>query len=382
MEKHNEFDMVKDNRSQQKELEFFFCTIDGIGWQTLRQLFESFPDRTRAYEISREQAEAAMGKKRAQLFLEKRRKADPHREWQKMKERGITFLSYWDCAYPESLRRIADPPKALYILGKPPDESERRVAVIGARACSAYGKRIAQQLGEQLANRGICVVSGMARGVDGYSQSSAIRAGGISYGVLGCGVDVCYPRENRELYEALIKQGAVLSEYAPGTEARASLFPPRNRIISALSEMVIVVEAKVHSGTLITVDMALEQGKEVMAVPGRVGDALSEGCNRLIVQGATPVVCVEQIFEQLGIQREEQKETDEVQAVGKGLLTDLERTVYELLDEYPRSVELIARELHNQRNMVDYGELCKALFSLCLHGMARQESNLCFVRLY
>lgn len=375
--------MEKSGMTEQKELEYFFCSIDGIGWQTLKQLFEQIPDRVRAYEMSDKQAVSALGEKKARLFLEKRSRADPHREWLKMKERGISFFSYWDSDYPEGLRRISDPPKAVYVKGKPPDSRERRVAVIGARACSSYGKRIAKQLGEQLAKNKISVVSGMARGIDGYSQQSAIMAGGISYGVLGCGVDICYPPENRELYEALIRHGGILSEYGPGTEARASLFPPRNRIISALAEIVVVVEAKVHSGTLITVDMALEQGKEVMAVPGRVGDALSEGCNRLIVQGATPVISAEQLLEELGIdsgaaENERKQAPDECLR----LLTDLEKLVYGLLDEYPRPVDLIARELWNHRHVVDYGELCKTLFTLCRMGLAKQESNLCFVRLH
>jgi predicted Rossmann fold nucleotide-binding protein DprA/Smf involved in DNA uptake len=137
----------------------------------------------------------------------------------------------------------------------------------------------------------------MARGIDGIAQKAALDAGGKSFAVLGCGVDICYPEENRELYERLQQEGGVLSEYSPGVQPVAKLFPPRNRIISGLSDLVLVIEARKKSGTLITVDMALEQGREVYALPGRVSDALSDGCNRLIRQGAGPATCPQDILE-------------------------------------------------------------------------------------
>jgi len=158
--------------------------------------------------------------------------------------------------------------------------------VIGARECSEYGRYVAEVLGKELGENGIQVVSGMARGIDGISQAAALKAGGFSVGVLGCGVDICYPAENRRLYEWLEHSGGLLSAYAPGTEPKPGNFPPRNRIVSGLADVLVVVEARQKSGTLITVDMALEQGREVYVVPGRITDRLSDGCHRLLRQGA------------------------------------------------------------------------------------------------
>ena len=148
-----------------------------------------------------------------------------------------------------------------------------------------------------MASRGITIISGMARGIDGIAQTAALDAGGRSYAVLGCGVDICYPEENRSLYDRLLQQGGILSEYPPGTPPEARLFPLRNRIISGLADAVLVIEARKKSGTLITVDMALEQGRDVFALPGRVSDSLSDGCNRLIRQGAAPATCPEDLLE-------------------------------------------------------------------------------------
>lgn len=204
-----------------------------------------------------------------------------------------------DEGYPKRLKNIPGAPKALYVLGRLPEEERLSVAVVGARDCSEYGRFVAKELGAALGKNGITVISGMARGIDGISQEEALDAGGSSFGVLGCGVDICYPKENRRLYEKLRKSGGLLSEYLPGTPACANHFPPRNRIVSGLADVVVVVEARVKSGTLITVDMALEQGREVYAVPGRTTDKLSEGCNRLIRQGAGVLFSVEEFIREL-----------------------------------------------------------------------------------
>ena len=191
--------------------------------------------------------------------------------------------------YPDKLTHIADPPSALFVKGRLPKETALSVAVVGARNCSPYGREAAAELGRRLAKSGIQVVSGMAVGIDGISQTGALRAGGAAFGVLGSGADVCYPRENMDLYQRLCRGengSGVISEYAPGTEPAPWKFPVRNRIISALSDVLVVVEAKERSGTFITVSTALEQGKDVYAFPGRMGDRLSYGCNRLIAQGA------------------------------------------------------------------------------------------------
>lgn len=201
--------------------------------------------------------------------------------------------------YPGRLRRIPDPPKCLYVKGRLPDDNRPSVAMIGARDCSAYGRSVALWLGKRLGEAGVQVISGMARGIDGIGQEAALDAGGSSFGVLGCGVDICYPAQNRRLYEKLCAAGGILSEYEPGTPPKSWNFPPRNRIVSGLADIVVVVEARVKSGTFITVDMALEQGKEVYVVPGRITDSLSTGCNQLIKMGAGILLDVEEFLEEL-----------------------------------------------------------------------------------
>ncbi|MBQ3899373.1 MAG: DNA-processing protein DprA, partial [Lachnospiraceae bacterium] len=197
-----------------------------------------------------------------------------------------SFISIYDPGYPERLKKISDPPLGLWYYGKLPEEDIPSVAVIGARDCSDYGRYIAASLGEYLGRSGVQVISGLARGIDGIAQKAALDAGGTSCGVLGCGADICYPPSNRQIYDKLKENGCIISSYPPGYPAIASNFPPRNRIVSGLSDAVVVIEARQKSGTLITVDMALEQGREVFAVPGRITDRLSDGCNGLIGQGA------------------------------------------------------------------------------------------------
>ena len=236
------------------------------------------------------------GQKEWQALLSARRQ-EPERIEEELAGAGIGFVSALEKGFPKKLREIPDPPFGLYYKGSMPSEEEPAAAIIGARLASGYGREQARRFGRQIGARGIAVISGMARGIDGISQKAALDAGGKSYAVLGCGVDICYPEENRELYERLQQEGGVLSEYPPGMQPVAKLFPPRNRIISGLSDLVLVIEARKKSGTLITVDMALEQGREVYALPGRVSDSLSDGCNRLIRQGAGPATCPEDILE-------------------------------------------------------------------------------------
>ncbi len=303
----------------------------------------------------------------------------------RMRERGIFLVTEDEPQFPERLSRIPDKPYALYFAGRLPQAEKRAVAVIGARECTAYGRYMAEQFGAAFAKAGIQVISGMARGIDGIGQTAALKEGGYSLGVLGCGVDICYPGENRELYETLLAAGGICSEYAPGTEPRAVLFPPRNRIISGLCDAVLVVEAREKSGTLITVDMALEQGREVYALPGRATDPLSGGCNRLIRQGAGLASSPEEVLEEL------------MGGAGRGLfagskgkavqgrlvfLEGVQGELWEILDFNP----LPAQELQ-RRYEEKYGKtvalpiLFKELLELCAGGYAGQVGGRYFMRI-
>ena len=202
------------------------------------------------------------------------------------KEKEIHIVTYQDSTYPASLRSIPNPPLVLYYYGELPEFSEvLSVAVVGTRHASFYGRSIAENLGDRLAKSGVCLVSGMAEGVDSASTRGAIKAGNPGVVVLGTPIDVCYPRSSRDVYDVLKKDGAVISEYPPGGETFQTNFPARNRIISGLSQGVVVVEAPLRSGSLITARMALEQGRDVFVVPGNIDVPSFEGSNRLLVNG-------------------------------------------------------------------------------------------------
>ncbi len=301
----------------------------------------------------------------------------------RMRERGIFLVTENEPQFPERLSRIPDKPYALYCAGKLPQEGKKAVALIGARDCTSYGRYMAEQFGAAFAGADVQVISGMARGIDGIGQSAALREGGYSLGVLGCGVDLCYPQENRALYEMLLAGGGICSEYPPGTEPRAALFPPRNRIISGLCDAVLVVEARERSGTLITVDMALEQGREVYALPGRATDPLSGGCNRLIGQGAGLVSSPEEILGE--ILKEYMGNSVGQKGEKQGSLIFLEGAAGEILsvlDFNPLPAqELQRRYEETYKKTITLQILFKELLELCACGHAGQVGGGYFMRI-
>lgn len=211
----------------------------------------------------------------------------------------IRRLRRRDAEYPRLLAAIHDPPPGLFVRGCGSDEllSQPAIAVVGARACSAYGRSVARSLGRELAAAGLVVVSGMARGIDGEAHRGALEASGITVAVLGCGIDRDYPAAHAELARRICERGLIVSEYEQGIEPAPWRFPARNRIIAGLSEAAVVVEARERSGALITADFALEEGRDVFAVPGEITSNLSAGTNALIRLGAVPVTCTEDVLE-------------------------------------------------------------------------------------
>ena len=288
--------------------------VPGIGRKTLSAMLSGGECAEVIYNMSdaeivrylREQCRFSQGiaGRIGRNIMQSREKTDADSLWQSMERDGIRFVMPGQSEYPVRLEEIPDAPIGLYIKGKEDfaafvDKNYPVVAVVGARNCSEYGKYVAKKLGQKCAERGIVLVSGMAYGIDAIAQWSCLGAGGKVCAVFGCGVDVCYPEMNRPIYDALCEAGCMYSEYIPGARPSAGCFPPRNRIISGMADALIVVEAKEKSGTLITVDMALEQGKDVYVVPGRVTDPMSVGCNRLIRQGACPVCDLDVLLEEI-----------------------------------------------------------------------------------
>lgn len=346
----------------------FLRALEQIG--TAQAIYEAAKREILEAEVSARYQDRA---RRLQEAAKGSEKAGILEEYEGMLFRGISFVTVKEAEYPRKLSQIQDAPYALYYAGRLPDDTSCSVAVIGARSCTEYGRHMAKEFGTVLAQAGVRIISGMARGIDGIGQRAALYAGGYSLGVLGCGVDICYPRENRELYEQLLVKGGVCSEYPPGIEPRAVLFPPRNRIISGLCDGVLVIEAKERSGTLITVDMALEQGREVYAVPGRAADALSAGCNRLIRQGAQLVTSPEEVLEDLqaGFSRKQDLSGAVRQTVFQP--SGLRGEIFQLLDFQPQSMERIQEAYRKTYgNAIAVPKLCYELLQLCTAGAAGQ----------
>ncbi|MDO4616548.1 MAG: DNA-processing protein DprA [Lachnospiraceae bacterium] len=283
----------------------------------------------------------------------------------------LRYIGKEDREYPGILRQYERMPAGLYVKGSLPDPGRRSVAVVGARNCSGYGRTQALQFSEALAREGVQIISGLAYGIDTYAHQGALKGGGATFAVLGCGVDVCYPKENYLLYEEILKkEGGILSEYEPGTPPLSWHFPIRNRIISALADLILVVEARKKSGSLITAEYALEQGKNIFAVPGRVGDACSAGCNALIAQGAgiawSPEVLLEELFSgwQSGKEAESEKaaETEDGRTAA---LSPEEKKIYSCLESAEQPLESISRE-----SGLEIRKTAAALTNLCMNGFA------------
>ena len=283
-------------------------------------------------------------------------------------EKGIRFITWFSEAYPQRLLELSDFPYALYVKGNLPDPASRKAAIVGSRRCTPYGEKYAVEFGKVLAQYGIEVISGLARGIDGMGQRGALMGNGKTFAVLGSGPDVCYPREHIGLYMDILEQGGgILSEYPPGTPPLAWHFPERNRIISGLSDVVLVMEAGEKSGSLITVDMALEQGRDIYALPGPVNSSLSRGCNYLIQQGAGLLTSPEMLLKEWGI---DSCSVSDGKAKNKKVLETPEKLVYSCLGLYPKNIEQIAEE-----TKLSPRELVGLLVSLELQGYAREISK-------
>jgi DNA processing protein len=229
---------------------------------------------------------------------------DDAAELRRLAEGGYRWIGRSEAAFPPRLKAIHDPPPGIFLRGAAPVEIFARpaVSVVGARACSDYGAHVARSLSRDLAAAGVVVVSGLARGIDGWAHRGCLEAGGETVAVLGCGIDRDYPRAHASLAGEISERGLLVAEYPPGVAPAPWRFPARNRIVAGLALATVVVEARERSGALITADLALEEGREVLAVPGEITSALSQGANALLRLGATPVTCAADVLEAIGIE--------------------------------------------------------------------------------
>ena len=301
---------------------------------------------------------------RAARYAAFRAALDEHAERERLAAAGFRFLARSDPGFPALLRAIHDPPPGLFLRGGADEELVARpaVAVVGARACSAYGRQVARLLGRELAAAGLVVVSGLARGVDGEAHRGALEAGGPTVAVLGCGIDRDYPAAHRALAAEIAERGLVVSEYAPGVAPAPWRFPARNRIVAGLCAATVVVEARERSGALITADLALEEGREVFAVPGEITSALSAGSNALLRLGATPLTSAGDVLESFGLAPADTTPAD-LSPAAAALLERI-RDAAAAPDELARSLGLGA------------GEVAVALTELELAGLVTLEEGL------
>lgn len=330
-----------------------------------------------------------LSKKQAEFIINKVKETDIEGEFELFNLSGVSAVTVNDDKYPKKLINIENRPFALFYKGELPDENKRSVAIIGSRKCTEYGKYMAENIATGLAKYDVEIISGMAFGIDGIAGMAALNSGARSFGVLGSGANVCYPRANKALYDRLCKDGGIITEYPVDACARADNFPLRNRIISALSDVVLVVEAGLKSGTFITVDYALSQGREIMVVPGRATDPLSVGCNALILQGASPAQSADDVMRLLdtvsthyyeyNFSRNDFRTKELIGLVPKKsekvLLEREENMVYSVLDFYSKNTEDIMKATN-----LDIFQIMSVLISLEMRGLIKETGKNSYVK--
>ena len=349
--------------------QYWFLRLAGVGNAKKRSLIEAFGSSEAVYKATRGDLRSygLLEEGQIQRILEQGKAWDLEGEYRKFCMTGQSLVTLEQKEYPSMLAKVFDAPYGLHFLGELPPENANMVAIVGSRNCSAYGQKMAQDLAKELGRRGYWVISVMARGIDAYAHQGCLDGGGKTVAVLGSGADVCYPRSNQVLYGRIQERGCVLSEYAAGTPPLARQFPARNRIISGMARWVVVVEAREKSGSLITIDYALEQGKDVYAVPGRMTDPLSRGCNGLIAQGAGIITSVEQFISNI----------EEIEFLGISshlscqeeifLLEKEELLVYSCFDFYPKNIDTVLVE-----SGLELLTLLSIIMNLCDKGYLKE----------
>ena len=348
-----------------------FNIVRGVGPTRMRALLDYFGDVERAWNASSSELRSAgLDRRSLENLLAARSALDLDQELERIAAVGAQVLTWESPDYPRLLHEISAPPPVLYVKGTITEEDVWAVAIVGTRRASDYGREVTRRLAAALARSGITIVSGMARGIDGEAHRAALKAGGRTIAVLGCGIDRVYPPEYRRLAGEVVAQGALVSDYPLGTEPEGKNFPPRNRIISGLSMGVLIVEAGVRSGALITADYAAEQGRDVFAVPGSILGRGSAGTNALIQDGAKVVLGPEDILEELNLTMvAEQTEARQVLPAD-----ETEAALLTRLSTDPTHVD----ELQQQMGL-PIAQVTSTLALMELKGMVRQVGGMKYV---
>lgn len=349
-----------------------FNLVPHIGPMRVRALLAHFGDLEAAWKASATTLRACgLPQNAVEELLYRRERLDLDAELAAIQRLGLKILTWDDKEYPTLLRNIDQPPPLIYIKGEITSEDEWAVAIVGTRLASSYGKQVAARLASGLAENGVTVVSGLALGIDGVAHSAALDAGGRTIAVLGCGLDIVYPREHRTLAQKICTSGALISDYPLGTKPEANNFPPRNRIISGLSLGTVVVEAGPKSGALITARFALEQGRETFAVPGNINNPHSAGTNAILQRGEAKLVStVQDILEELNLS-----------------LVPQQREVRQISPETPSEAAILAQVGYEpvhlddlvRRSGLPTDVVSSTLCLMELKGLVRRVENMCYV---
>lgn len=348
-----------------------FNKIRGIGYVRAMKLRNFFGDLGRAWTASASDLlEAGLNKKVIADFIAQRDAIDLDKDLEKIESRGISVFTIEDAGYPQKLLSIEQPPPVIFVRGRLEVADDFAVAIVGTRNLTAYGRQVTLELAQFLARNGITVVSGLARGIDSVAHQAVLEAGGRTIAVLGCGVDVVYPPEHRQLSARIVEKGALISDYYPGTPPDGVNFPPRNRIISGLSLATVIVEAGEKSGALITAEFAANQGRDVFAVPGPIFAPRSKGSNRLIRDGALPLTDFDELLAALNL-----TQVEEYRYAKKVIQKD---EIEELLSNAIKNEPLHIDEIQNSTGL-SMEKVSAALVMMELKGLVRRVGNLTYI---
>jgi DNA processing protein len=346
--------------------------VPGIGPAKFRRLVDSLGSPEAAWMADSTQlASAGLDRRAIDSLVSTRSRVQLQSEMDKLQRLKVRVMTQQDDDYPHLLQHIADPPPVLYLRGELRPEDDLSVAIVGTRRPTVYGRQAAELFARGLAEHGVTVASGLARGVDTYAHQAALEGGGRTLAVLGSGLDIIYPAENRRMAAEIVERGALISEFPLGTKPDGMNFPRRNRIISGLSTACLIVEAGDSSGALITAEFALEQGRDVFAVPGNIFSPASRGPNRLITDGAKPACRLEDILEELEIEAAvEQREARD--AIPK---SESEVAILRCLGHEPVHIDEVRRTVCLPMSVVS-----STLTMLELKGLVRQAGGMNYVR--
>ncbi len=345
--------------------------VPGIGRDRFFHLVRFFGSPRKVFEASQDELIGieGIGKWSAEKILKFDSEERLQEEIKKIKKYKVNIQLFNSDLYPQNLKSIYNPPILLYVRGNFFPLDNFSIAIVGTRKASSYGKAVAETLAQQLAKRNITVVSGLAKGIDSYAHLGALKENGRTIAVLGCGVDICYPASNKELMERIVENGAVISEYPMGTPPEAGNFPLRNRIISGISLGVVIVEAGPRSGALITANFALEQGREVFAVPGNIFSSKTKGTHSLIKQGAKLVESVDDILTEIEYLKDFINKIQKTNIYkDKQELNKEEKVLYDLISLGPIHIDKVRNQIK-----IPFSKLYSLLVTLELKGKIKQQ---------